>query len=461
MNKDFIDIIKGRKSVRRFTEKDVPDELVKEILQLGVYAPTSCNQQLWQFVVVKSKSVKEKLVSQCYSSTLIMRAPVVIVILYDGWSYKEAIQASSMAVQNILLAATYYGVGALAMNSYGADSKIKKVLNIPKRYEICCFVCLGYPEEIYKTTKPVLRRDVGEIIHNEGFKEFDNITYSYNPEKWSFGHLVEYQKYYCRKTFLGKEMDISNNFEKKLVRDAIQGKKGPILDIMSYDGAYLKEFPKERIICLDICQETSEYTKEAVRQNTLNQNVEYKIYEENKKSLHSTVPTITMLYKAERLSRKQLSNLFKQSRETLKEGGTMVIISRRSSLLFNLFYKTIIALFKDDIRKTGIYAFFGPYKPVKSKAIKRLLSDAGFRDITEKRYFLIPPFFDEALQMFLQYKKSEGSSYLHRKRHENKFTGMFSFLLRIQNSRKSCFGSISVFEAKNKKLSANRIYPKT
>ncbi len=450
MEKNLIKILKKRKSIRRFIGKEVPDSLVKEILQLGMYAPTSCNQQLWRFIIIKDKSLKDRLIKEAASSTLISRAPVVIAIMYDNWNYKESIQGSSMAVQNILLAATYYDIGSLAMNSFGSERRVKKILKIPKNYKICCFVCLGYPTEEDKLSPQVPRKNISEVLDYNYFKNKDEIPYTYNPDKWSIKHLIEYQKYFCRKTFMGKKMDIYHPLEEALVGKIMENEKGTILDILSYDGSYFAEFPDEKIICTDLCDETSSYTKASVKINTKKslKNFNFQILDLTKKSLlKNPFNTITMIYKAERVSSKIFHHLMMQSHSSLKKSGKVIIISRRKSLMFMLFYNTIKLLFGDDMRKTGIYSFFGPYKPIDSTRIKETLYENGFTAVSEKRYFLIPPFFDQAYQMFLQYKKSDGSTYLHRIRQENIFTKLITFILKIQGMKQNRFGSISVIEA--------------
>ena len=152
------------------------------------------------------------------------------------------------------------------------------------------------------------------------------------------------------------------------------------------------------------------------------------------------------------MPRKELQKLLQKTHASLHQDGKIIIISRRNNLLFSLFYHSIKLVFGDDIRKTGIYAFFGPYQPVRSKELKKILKKAGFQTVKEKRYFLIPPFFDQVLQMYLQYKNSEGSSYLHRIRRENILTKILSSLLRLQGFSKNRFGSVSVIEAKKRSV---------
>src|SRR3990167_6320683 len=80
---DFFEVLHKRKSVRSFKPSSVSRDLVEKILEVAVYAPTNCNQQLWNFVVVEDTSVKECLIKEAASNTLIRRAPMLIVVSYD------------------------------------------------------------------------------------------------------------------------------------------------------------------------------------------------------------------------------------------------------------------------------------------------------------------------------------------------------------------------------------------
>src|SRR3990167_11357600 len=243
--KDFLDVVRTRKSVRSFLPEPVSKDIVEKILDVAVEAPTNCNQQLWNFIVIDDPEVKEMLVKEAAGNTLFRRVQTLIVVTYDAWNYKEAMQGASLAVGHILLAATYYGVSASPVNSYGADTKVKKVLGIPEHEVICCFITLGMPDEKALKAPSVPRKDARSVTHWNKFENKFRAPYTYNPNDWSLNELRLHQKHYCRKTSLGKEMDIMSQHERDLVRHELSPLSGSILDHFSYDGAYLQEFPKQ------------------------------------------------------------------------------------------------------------------------------------------------------------------------------------------------------------------------
>ena len=193
-NMDLIEAIKKRRSIRRYLDKNVSNNLIYKIVEAAVWAPTTCNQQLWNFIVIRDKKTKNRLIKDAASSTLIGRAPVIIVITYEKSNYKEAIQGATGAMQNLLLAATYYGLGSCSMNSFGDEYKIKKILNIPKDQLIACFVTIGYKDsKFYDNLSPPPRREIAKVLHFEKFREKRRNVFSYNPDKWTLDDLKDYQ----------------------------------------------------------------------------------------------------------------------------------------------------------------------------------------------------------------------------------------------------------------------------
>lgn len=443
---EFWDLLKRRKSIRSFDNtKKVSKESIEKVIEAATYAPSNCNQQLWNFIVVTNANTKERLIREAASNTMFRKAPVLICVTYDGWNYKEAIQGASLAVGNILLAASDMGLGSLPMNSYGSDTGIKKVLKIPARETICCFIALGYPDIRSGKATLVSRRPVRETIH---WEDFDNnrsfVPFTYNPDDWNMDNIKDHQRYYCRKTFSGKEMDICNDLERQLVDKVMKDTSGPITDLLSYDGSYLRLFPKVKITTFDLLPETRDYTESAAVLGGL-EGIEHKILTDDLPK----AKTISMIYKLERLPGDYAKKLLDRGYEALEDGGELIIISRKSNLFLWFFFAVIKMLFGKDLRKTGIYNFFGPYRPISFGKTIRMLQTAGFRVIKWHSYFLFPVFYEQIYQMYLQYKKSEGSSYLHREKRTNLLTRIISGIINLQGLRHfGRFGSVVIIRCR-------------
>ncbi len=452
---EFQDILLKRKSVRHFSDQSVSRELIYDILRAGAAAPTSCNQQLWRFVVVDDPKVKDELIAQAYSSTLIRRAAAIIIVMYDGWNYKEAIQAGSMAIMNMLNRCCELGLGSTAMNSFGNATVIKKLLNIPQQYVICAFVALGYSPDVTNADISVIpRRPVEEMVSFNGFNATREYRKSYSPADWSLEQLADYQQYFCRKTTLGKEMDLNAAAELAKVEAVLKKVSGPVLDVFSYDGSYLKYFAGQEVYSLNLNAATGQYVERAaqrvepalkLRMLTLSDLAAAEVP-------LSSVQSVTLVMKAERISVVVFEDLLRKLTGQLLPGTKLYIIARKNNLFLNCFHALLKMLFGNDIRKTGIYSFWGPYAPIDLNQWSGVLTRHGWGELSREEFFLIPAFFQQILQMMIQYFKSGKTSYLHRERHENFFTRCLDAILRWQGDRATRWGSLAVltFEFKQK-----------
>ncbi len=445
---DFEELLDRRKSVRRFLDKAVPEDVLNRIINAAIKAPTSCNTQLWNFIIIRNKEVKERLVSEAAATTLIARAPVVILPTHDNAIKKEAVQNIMLAIQNMLLEASNTGLGAVCINSIGNPEKIKKILGIPETELFCSFVLIGYPSDEDKNSPLIPRRQIKDVVHHDKWEQKREKVFAHNPEKWKLENISDYQRFYCRKTFPGKEMDIMAREEKELAGKILENEKGPFLDLLTYDGSYLSQFPKgENITTSDLNEQTMLYTKHAYESACKGRFKTFKQAEYGKLSLSKEkYRTITMLYKAERLPVKELENAIKTAKNHLEEGGKIIIIGRRKYSLYGVLYFIIRRFFSDDIRKTGIFSFFGPYKPIRTAEVKRMLKKEGLKT-GEEEYFLVPPIYDMAYQMHMQFKKSKGTSFLHRTRREDIISRTIRKILDVQGINKSCFGAVTVITA--------------
>lgn len=446
--KDFLEIVQKRKSIRSFADTEVSRETIRKILECAIAAPTNCNQQRWNFIVVDEVEKKEQLIKMAASNTMFRRAPVVIAVTYDGWSNKEAIQGASLAVGHILLAAEYYGLNGLPMNSYGGDKRVKQVLGIPPDECICCFVALGYPDERAKNALPVPRRPLDEVLHWNQFETRLQPAFTYDPNDWTLEGLKQHHQHYCRKTFMGKEMDLAGSWERELVRLELSRIKGPIIDLFSYDGSYLSLFPDSEVTTFDTTKETAAYTGEAA--SLVDREVTAHVYEPDNANLTGQpARSATLIFKAERLPDSVLEDVLVKAYSSVVSGGELVIIARTKNIFFRVFFFLIPLVFGKDVRKTGIYTFFGPYQPVKIKKVLQQVERAGFEENSWAGYFAFPAFLEQIYQMIAQYIKSEGSSYLHRERRVDWISKSIDAILKWQGTKRvGILGSVVVITCK-------------
>ncbi len=146
-------IIYQRRSIRKFIDREVPDELVVEVIRAAMHAPSGCNQQPWHFVVVKDPKTKEKIVEIHPYAKAVLSAPVAVLVCGDPSLEKCKgfwVQDCSAATENLLLRAVELGLGAVWCGVYPDPEKIKKfsqLFNLPDHVIPFALVPIGYPAE--------------------------------------------------------------------------------------------------------------------------------------------------------------------------------------------------------------------------------------------------------------------------------------------------------------------------
>lgn len=146
----LIDLIKRRRSIRAYTEQDVTQEQVRVILEAAMAAPSANNKKPWEFIVVRDKDLRKQLAQTHRWSYMCEHAPVVIVVCGNERQSDHWVEDTSAATENMLLAVTSLGLGAVWVAVYPRserDEHVRKVLNIPKDVRVLCMVPIGHPAE--------------------------------------------------------------------------------------------------------------------------------------------------------------------------------------------------------------------------------------------------------------------------------------------------------------------------
>lgn len=198
---NILDIIKSRRSIRKFTNETVPDDVIKTLIEAGSWAPNPSNLQSTKFIVVKSEAVKKslanavnKVISQLeaipindeisqylktsrYYFTFFENAPIVIAVAYKlrspfipslsgvpvtNESQLSEISGASAAIENILLTAHSLGYGSCWMTGpLFAERDLAKILELKNNYKIAALIPIGKPDG--EVTIPE-RKDIDKIM---------------------------------------------------------------------------------------------------------------------------------------------------------------------------------------------------------------------------------------------------------------------------------------------------------
>jgi len=178
---DLMEIIKGRRSIRRYEEKEIPEADIRTILESVQWSPSWANTQCWEIVVVKNKETKDRL-NETLSPTNPARkglpaAPVVLALCGKTGSsgyYKGEASTKfgdwlmfdlGIATQSICLTARSLGLGTVIVGYLDHD-KAKEVLGVGEGYEVIALIPVGYPAKDSPAPK---RRDFSEFTHYDKF----------------------------------------------------------------------------------------------------------------------------------------------------------------------------------------------------------------------------------------------------------------------------------------------------
>jgi nitroreductase len=159
-------VIFDRRSVRRFSDKDVPDDILNKVLEAGTWAPNACSVQGPRFIVIKNPETK-KLTIQPWA------APVMVIGCVDERPY-EIIEGAELpyapiidlaaAIQNMHLMAQALGLGMTIGTFIGEINLFRQALEIPDYIKPTSYFVLGWPVD-YPTRVP--RMELEEFVSRE------------------------------------------------------------------------------------------------------------------------------------------------------------------------------------------------------------------------------------------------------------------------------------------------------
>ena len=166
---DVTKAILSRRSIRKYTEEPVSGDDIEALLTAAMHAPSAVNEQPWHFVVIKDRNILEAIPRISRTAPMVKYAPLAIAVCADKNLEKFpglwALDCSA-ATENILLAATARGLGAVWTAVYPFEDRIKgikKLLNLPGDVIPLCIIPVGCPAE---TPEPVDRFNPSCIHHD-------------------------------------------------------------------------------------------------------------------------------------------------------------------------------------------------------------------------------------------------------------------------------------------------------
>ena len=150
---DALNAILSRRSIRKYTAQPVSEEMVRELLEAAMAAPSAGNEQPWHFVVMDDREILDAIPRFHPYSRMLEEAPMAILVCGDLELQKYEgywVQDCSAATENLLIAAQAKGLGAVWLGVYPIEERVagfRNLLGVPDHVIPFALISIGYPAE--------------------------------------------------------------------------------------------------------------------------------------------------------------------------------------------------------------------------------------------------------------------------------------------------------------------------
>jgi nitroreductase len=166
---DALTAIFSRRSVRIYTPKAVPREMVLDIVRAAMYAPSAGNERPWHFIVLTDRALLDEIPKFHPYATMLKHASTAVLVCGDVTLEKHEgywVLDCAAATQTVLLAAHAKGLGCVWCGVYPTKDRVeglRKLLKLPEHIVPFSLIPLGFPAE---EKQPVDRFDASRIHDN-------------------------------------------------------------------------------------------------------------------------------------------------------------------------------------------------------------------------------------------------------------------------------------------------------
>ena len=177
MKTGFLDLVKDRRSVRKYLPRPVEKENLEHCLEAARLAPSACNAQPWKFIVVDEPELRDRVAKETFDAVLsfnrfVPQAPVLIVLVTEKPNITSQIGSVlkkrefnlidvGIAAEHFCLQAADEGLGTCMIGWFN-EKKVKQLLQIPAGKRIGLIITLGYPDP--SESKKRVRKSIEKIV---------------------------------------------------------------------------------------------------------------------------------------------------------------------------------------------------------------------------------------------------------------------------------------------------------
>ncbi|MBI2556803.1 MAG: nitroreductase family protein [Planctomycetes bacterium] len=168
---EILEAIRGRRSVRNFQKKDIPQKIVEKLIDALIWAPSAGNLQARKFFFLQDTKLKEDIACAALNQDFIAEAPLVIIGCTDSrisgrygerGEYLYSIQDVAVSIMGMMLVAHENELGTVWVGAF-REEEIFDLLNLPKNLRPVAIVPVGYPAKILSPPPRVSRHEAVEF----------------------------------------------------------------------------------------------------------------------------------------------------------------------------------------------------------------------------------------------------------------------------------------------------------
>lgn len=164
-NTAMLELIRTRRSIRKFSGEPVSEEDLGKVLEAGRWAPSGLNNQPWRFAVVRDAELKEKISKLTHYRRIVRYADLLIPVFLDrdtSYHREKDCQGIGACLENMLLAIHSLGLGAVWLGEIiKSDREIRELLGLGDQLELMAVLAVGHPAE---TPKPTPRKSLADLV---------------------------------------------------------------------------------------------------------------------------------------------------------------------------------------------------------------------------------------------------------------------------------------------------------
>jgi len=145
-----LDILFARRSIRKYTGEPVTQAEIDSLLQAGMAAPSASNRKPWHFCVVTDKAILRRLAEAHPYGKMLAQAELAIAVCGDPAISSWWVQDCTAATENVLIAASGLGLGAVWLGCHGVDEReqaVRDATGIPAEIGVLSLLSIGRPGE--------------------------------------------------------------------------------------------------------------------------------------------------------------------------------------------------------------------------------------------------------------------------------------------------------------------------